>query len=191
MDLGGVGAIVVVLQIERGNLIRPATRPTDTAVTLGRTHAPHALRFVGFPDSLPPDGAALPGGLALQRAGSALHVHYQPDAPGDWLVYSFAAMRRAGFRLVLHDASADAGELRAAPHVAAIGDRSGQGVFAAGIAAIPATGLVALAAGDFGHGRACWHISPTGWRPEAYDLWRARRSPLVPLTPPTPPTLAR
>ncbi len=74
-----------------------------------------------------------------------------------------------------------------APHVATIGDSSGQSVFGEGVAAIPTAGLVALAHGDFGHGRGC----PAGYMPEPYDLWLARGAPVVPLAPPPSPTLAR
>lgn len=174
--------------------LRRLAAPTDAEAKLGLKHPRLALEFVGFPETLPPEGAALPGGLGLQQTARMIRAHYLPDGPGDWLVYSvfgnrgtYSIVRRAVPPQRVPDPQRPDREhwrWSPAPPVAAVADTSGDGSFYAGVVPLAPEGLVLLAFGEFGHGRQLWHATRAGVVLDDLDRWYAAAQPVQGLTPP-------
>jgi len=188
--LGG-DTMVVVLRLRSLTPLPPRSR----RVRLGLSHPTLSFELVDFPDALS-SGAAVPGGVALQRAPHTVRVIYRPAAAGHWLVLTVEAARRGGALLALPAAprlvpDTTPGILRRppvltfapAPTVATLRDASGEGFFAAYVAEIPPSGLLVVATGDFGHGRDLWVVTPDGAQWEDYGSWLAAHAPVEELTP--------
>jgi len=174
--------VVVLLLRHLGRL----EAPTSMTARLGATHPQLTLDLQAFPTALSPTGV-LPGGLALQRSRSTLRVWHRPAGEGAWLVFGFEAARRAAVELALPEPprrvadrwQPDRLEWTPAPTAAWIRDASGEGVFAAGVAEIPPSGLIVVARGSYGHGRSLWTVTPAGGAEEVdYGTWLAAHAPM-------------
>lgn len=165
--------MIINLAIHSTSLVAPEVLHTK----LGATHP----ELVYIP---PSQERVAPGSLVFRRTSCSLTVTPDPTGTDNRLAVSFQASRRARFKVLGHVVGTDPdGTLRwnKPEALAEIRDASGEGVFAAGVWAIPPQGLYVWTNGDFGHGLGFWHVTGGGVEELSWALWRAQQS--VPVAP--------